>query len=91
MLFLFVSLNWWDVPHYISSICSHIFTTTPFCRALKYVSYFIKQTGREQESNDTKMEKIKSILDKSLLYFRKYKLFFKTFYNTKKKEKKNGV
>ncbi|CAD2097848.1 ubiquitin-protein ligase, putative [Plasmodium vinckei] len=60
-------------------------------RALKYVSYFIKQTGREQESNDTKMEKIKSILDKSLLYFRKYKLFFKTFYNTKKKEKKKGA
>ncbi|CRG95354.1 ubiquitin-protein ligase, putative [Plasmodium gallinaceum] len=57
-------------------------------RALKYISYFIKQKKREKEVSNTKMEKLKNIIGNSLLYFRKYKLLLKNLYNSKK-EKKN--
>ncbi|CRG99800.1 ubiquitin-protein ligase, putative [Plasmodium relictum] len=56
-------------------------------RALKYISYFIKQKKREKEASNTKTEKLKNIIGNSLLYFRKYKLFFKNLFNLKKKKK----
>ncbi|SOV20875.1 ubiquitin-protein ligase, putative [Plasmodium sp. DRC-Itaito] len=56
-------------------------------RALKYINYFIKQRNREKEISNTKLEKIKNVLDSTLLYFRKYKLFFKNLYNFKQKNK----
>ncbi|KNG76530.1 hypothetical protein PFMG_02735 [Plasmodium falciparum IGH-CR14] len=56
-------------------------------RALKYMNYFIKQRNREKEISNTKLEKIKNVLESTLLYFRKYKLFFKNMYNFKQKNK----
>ncbi|VWU51432.1 ubiquitin-protein ligase, putative [Hepatocystis sp. ex Piliocolobus tephrosceles] len=56
-------------------------------RALKFVNYFIKQKKRERESSNTKIEKIKSALESSLLYFRKYKLFLKNLFNVKQENK----
>ncbi|CAA9987934.1 ubiquitin-protein ligase, putative [Plasmodium knowlesi strain H] len=56
-------------------------------RALKYLNYFLKQRTREKPSNSTKVEKIRTILESSLLYFRKFKLLFKSFYSTKQKKR----
>ncbi|KAI4838959.1 ubiquitin-protein ligase [Plasmodium brasilianum] len=56
-------------------------------RALRYINHYIKQRKREKEQSNTKMEMVKSLLDSSMLYFRKYKLILKNLYNSKQKKK----
>ncbi|ANQ07945.1 Uncharacterized protein PCOAH_00020660 [Plasmodium coatneyi] len=55
-------------------------------RALKYLNYFLKQRTREKPSSTTKVEKMRTILESSLLYFRKFKLLFKSFYSGRQKK-----
>ncbi|EDL43419.1 hypothetical protein, conserved [Plasmodium vivax] len=55
-------------------------------RALKYLNYFLKQRRREKPSSSTKVERMRTILESSLLYFRKFKLIFKSFYSARQKK-----
>ncbi|EUD65642.1 hypothetical protein C922_03888 [Plasmodium inui San Antonio 1] len=55
-------------------------------RALKYLNYFLKQRTREKPSSTTKVERMRSILESSLFYFRKFKLLFKSFYSSRQKK-----
>ncbi|KJP89667.1 hypothetical protein AK88_00625 [Plasmodium fragile] len=56
-------------------------------RALKYLNYFLKQRRREKPSSNTKVEKMRTILESSLLYFRKFKLLFKSLYSSRQKKR----